>query len=81
MRCVNCGADLLCVLFNVNDIAVCPECGEISVMVAVAPMKLRLASPSDCDEIGACENGRRILMYSALLKAQRKGLFATPGNA
>ena len=81
MNCPNCEEDLLCAPLNVSDLAVCPECGEISVVATMAPLKFRIASPLECADLHACENGNRILMYSSLLKAQRKGLSSTPGNA
>ena len=81
MNCPNCHEDLLCAPLSINDIAVCPECGEISVVAVMAPLKFRIASEVDCAELHRCENGHKILMYSSLLKAQRKGLSSSPGNA
>lgn len=80
MTCPNCEEEMLCAPMAIGDIAVCPECGEIAAVACLAPLRYRVATKKDCEELHACENGHKILMYSTLLKAQRRGLTIEPGN-
>lgn len=80
MKCINCEEDLLCTPVQSGDIAVCPECGEILVVDSMVPIRFRYAGTAENVELNGCENGQKILMYSSLLKAQRRGLSAEPGN-
>lgn len=81
MNCPACEEDLLCEVISHGDLAVCPECGEIAVVESMTPLRFRVATLADTVELDGCENGHKILMYSSLLKAHRKGLFVEPGNA
>lgn len=81
MNCPICAEELVCAPINPGDIAVCPECGEILAIASLMPVVFRVANEHDRAELYACDNGHKILMYSDLLKAQRKGISAPIGNA
>lgn len=80
MKCIRCEQDLLCTPVAIGDIAVCPECGEILVVDSMAPIRFRYVGPEENVELNGCDNGQKILMYSSLLKAQRRGLSVEPGH-